>query len=230
MSLSNEERLQRIGTYAADLIEDGMLVGLGTGSTAAAMVDALGVRVREEGLKVIGVATSIATSNQASAAGIALKTLDSIDRLDMCIDGADEIDPEFNLVKGAGGALLFEKLVARRADKYVIISTDEKLVPKLGVRMPLPVEVVPIGWSHTAEAIRALGLEPELRRKDEKPFVSDGSHYILDCAWPESGLDPAKLGRDLKAITGVVDHGLFIDMANTIVTVNAEGEIQRQGA
>jgi len=227
MSLSTHERLQRIGTYAADLIEDGMLVGLGTGSTAAAMVDALGERVRD-GLKVIGVATSIATSNQASAAGIALKTLDSIDRLDMCIDGADEIDPEFNLVKGAGGALLFEKLVARRANHFVIISSNEKLVPRLGVRMPLPVEVVPIGWSHTAEEIRALGLVPELRRTEGNPFVSDGSHYILDCAWPESGLDAAQLARDLKAITGVVDHGLFIDMANTVVTIDADGDIDRR--
>lgn len=224
MTVSTQERLQRIGTFAADLVEDGMLVGLGTGSTAAAMVDALGARVRN-GLKVIGVATSIATSNQASALGIPLKTLDSIDFLDLCIDGADEIDPEFNLVKGAGGALLFEKLVARRAKHYVIISSDEKLVETLGTRMPLPVEVVPIGWIHTAEAIRELGMEPELRQKDGKAFVSDGSHYILDCAWPESGLDAEKLASDVKAITGVVDHGLFIGMADTVVTINAEGEI-----
>lgn len=227
MTLSSQDRLQRIGTYAADLVKDGMVVGLGTGTTAAAMVDALGARVHG-GLRVIGVATSIATSNQASKVGIGLKNLDDIDRLDMCIDGADEIDPDFNLTKGAGGALLFEKLVARRADRFIIISSDEKLVDSLGTRMPLPVEVISVGWKHTAEAISDLGMTPSLRRVEGRPFNSDGGHYILDCGWPESGLAAAKLADDLKAITGVVDHGLFIGMANSIVTINADGEINQQ--
>lgn len=225
MTLTSQDRLKLIGEHAANLVEDGMAVGLGTGSTAAAMVDALADRVKD-GLRVIGVATSIATANQASAAGIALKNLDDIDRLDLCIDGADEIDPELNVTKGAGGALLFEKLVARRANRYVIISSDEKMVSKLGTRMPLPVEVVPVGWTHTAEAIRALGLVPNLRKKDNAPYVTDGKHYILDCDWPESGLDAASLARDLKALTGVVEHGLFIDMADTVVTIAADGEIK----
>ena len=225
MGLSNQERLERIGKYSADLVEDGMLVGLGTGSTAAAMVDALGVRVREEGLRVIGVATSIATSNQASKVGIALKNLDDIDRLDLCIDGADEIDPACNLTKGGGGALLFEKLVARRANRYVIISTDEKLVDHLGDRFKLPVEVISIGWKHTAEEISALGLMPELRRENGSPFVTDGGHYILDCVWPEDKLDPLLLATDLKAIVGVVEHGLFNGMATSIVTIDEDGEI-----
>lgn len=228
MALSSQERLELIGTYAAGLVEDGMLVGLGTGSTAAAMVDALALRVREERLRVIGVATSMATSRQASAAGIALKHLDDIDRLDLCIDGADEIDPNFNLTKGGGGALLFEKLVARRANHYVIISADEKLVDRLGTRMELPVEVVSVGWTHTAEEIRGLGLSPTLRKKDGKTFVTDGGHYILDCEWPESGMDAPRLASDLKALTGVVDHGLFIDMANTVVTISADGEIDKR--
>lgn len=229
MALSTQERLQLIGKYAADLVQDGTVVGLGTGSTAAAMVDALGVRVREEGMKVIGVATSIATSNQASKVGIALKNLDDIDRLDICIDGADEIDPLGNLVKGAGGALLFEKLVARRANHYVIISAAEKLVDRLGVRMPLPVEVIPVGWRHTAQEIDVLGLVHELRRKDDNtPYVTDGGHYILDCTWPESGLDPVALAADLKMITGVVDHGLFINMANSIVTIEEDGKITQR--
>lgn len=225
MTLTSQDRLKLIGDHAANLVEDGMVVGLGTGSTAAAMVDALADRVKD-GLRVIGVATSIATANQASAAGIALKSLDDIDRLDLCIDGADEIDPELNVTKGAGGALLFEKLVARRANRYVIISSDEKMVTKLGTRMPLPVEVVPVGWTHTAETIRALGLVPNLRKKDNAPYVTDGKHYILDCDWPESGLDAASLARDLKALTGVVEHGLFIDMADTVVTIAADGEIK----
>lgn len=229
MALSNQERLERIGKYAAGLVEDRTIVGLGTGTTAAAMVDALGERIRDEGLRVVGVATSIATSNQASKVGIALKNLDDIDRLDICIDGADEIDPDFNLTKGGGGALLFEKLVARRANDYVIISSDEKVVDALGERFDLPVEVISVGWKHTAEGITALGLTPELRRKDDgRPFVTDGGHYIVDCKWPDGGLDPAKLATDLKALVGVVEHGLFIDMANTVVTIDAEGEIKQQ--
>ena len=228
MALTTPERLQLIGKYAADLVQDRTVVGLGTGSTAAAMVDALGVRVREEGLKIVGVATSIATSNQASKVGIALKNLDDVDRLDLCIDGADEIDPEFNLTKGGGGALLFEKLVARRANHYVIISTDEKVVESLGERFDLPVEVISVGWKHTAEEITALGLAPTLRRKDDRPFMTDGGHYILDCKWPDSGLDAAKLAVDLKALVGVVEHGLFINMANSIVTIDAEGEITQK--
>lgn len=228
MTLSNQERLERIGTYAAGLVKDRTVVGLGTGTTAAAMVDALGERVRNEGLKVVGVATSIATSNQASKVGIALKNLDDIDRLDMCIDGADEIDPDFNLTKGGGGALLFEKLVARRADHYVIISSDEKVVSRLGERFELPVEVISVGWKHTAEGITALGLTPTLRRKDGRPYMTDGGHYILDCKWPEGGLDSAKLAIDLKALVGVVEHGLFIGMADTVVTIDAEGEITQK--
>lgn len=228
MTLSNEERLKLIGKYAADLVEDRSLVGLGTGSTAAAMVDALGERVRNEGLKVVGVATSIATSNQASELGIPLKNLDDIDRLDICIDGADEIDSDGNLTKGGGGALLFEKLVARRANHYVIISADEKLVDHLGDRFDLPVEVVSVGWKHTAEEISALGLRPTLRRKDGTIFVTDGGHYILDCIWPETELDPIQLATNLKAIVGVVEHGLFNGMANSIVTINAAGEITQR--
>lgn len=220
--METAERLKRIGTYAANLVEDGMLVGLGTGSTAAAMVDALGERVRS-GLTLIGVATSNATSEQAKRYGITIVDLDKIDRLDMCIDGADEIDPQLNLTKGGGGALLFEKLVARRADHYVIISADEKLVDHLGDRFKLPVEVVPIGWVHTSAVVAALGLEPELREKDGKPYLTDGGHYILDCAWPEQGLDPAQLAVDLKAITGVVEHGLFIGMADTVTTIDGNG-------
>lgn len=228
MTLSDKERLRLIGEYAANLVEDGSLVGLGTGSTAAAMVDALGKRVQNEGLKIVGVATSIATSNQASKVGIALKNLDDIDRLDICIDGADEIDPDGNLTKGGGGALLFEKLVARRANHYVIISAAEKLVDHLGNRFDLPVEVVSVGWKHTAEEIAALGLQPTLRRKDGQTFVTDGGHYILDCVWPDSALDPIQLASDLKGIVGVVEHGLFNGMANSIITIDGDGEITQR--
>lgn len=229
--MDNAKRLAILGQEAASRVRDGMLVGLGTGSTAAAMVDALGQRVKE-GLSVTGVATSVATAEQAKALGIPLKELADIDRIDLCIDGADEIDPGLNLVKGRGGALLFEKLVARRADAYMIISTDEKLVEQLGSRMALPVEVVPIGWNHTAEAITELGLRPSLRRaEDDAPFVTDGGHFILDCDWPgQDAIDAGALAQALKLTTGVVDHGLFIDMATVALTIDARGEITEHTA
>ncbi len=225
MALSTAQRLERIGTAAARLVEDGMLVGLGTGSTAAAMVDALGTRV-QEGLAITAVATSLATRDQALALGIPVVSLDEIDRLDICIDGADEIDPDLNLTKGGGGALLFEKLVALRANTYVIISSDEKLVGHLGDRFKLPVEVVPVGWVHTNAAVKGLGLYPELRMANGEPYRTDGGHYILDCTWPQDKPDPAELATQLKAITGVVEHGLFIGMADTVMTINADGEIE----
>lgn len=224
--MNNEERLARLGIEAAGRVEDGMLVGLGTGSTAEAMVNALGERVAA-GLNITGVATSHVTADQATSLGIPLMLLEDIDRLDVCIDGADEIDPGLNLVKGRGGALLFEKLVARRADRYLIISTNEKLIDHLGSRMALPVEIVPVGWTHTAEGIVELNMRPVLRQKgDGSPYVTDGGHYIVDCAWPtDHQVDPGSLAEALKALTGVVDHGLFIGMADMALTIDEAGEI-----
>lgn len=226
MALDTTERVARLGKRAAALVQDGMTIGLGTGSTAAAMIDAVGRRVKE-GLEISAVPTSHATYDQATALGIPMVNLNDIDRLDLCIDGADEIDPGLAVVKGRGGALLFEKLVARRADRYVIISTDEKLVEHLGERMPLPVEVVPEGWYHTAQEISGLHLSPELRKgEDGEPFRTDGGHFILDCAWPgEDAVDPGSLAQALKLITGVVDHGLFIGMVDMTMTIDPEGEI-----
>lgn len=226
MPLETSERVALLGERAAAMVQDGMLVGLGTGSTAAAMIDALGARVRD-GLEVRAVPTSHATYEQATALGIPMANLNDIDRLALCIDGADEIDPGLGVVKGRGGALLFEKLVARRADRYVIIATDEKLVDHLGERMPLPVEIVPEGWFHTSQEIAGLHLEPELRKGDDgEPFRTDGGHFIVDCAWPgEETIDPGSLAQALKLITGVVDHGLFIGMVDMAITVDAEGEI-----
>lgn len=224
--MHSDERLAKIGEAAAGWVEDGMVVGLGTGSTAAAMVDALGRRVAE-GLTITGVATSTATAEQARALNIPLKELIDVDRLDLCIDGADEIDPGLNLVKGRGGALLFEKLVARRADRYLIVAASDKLVEHLGTRLPLPVEIVPMGWTHTADSLIDLHLRPRLRRnEDDSPFVTDGGHYIVDCHWPENHqVDPGSLASAIKARTGVVDHGLFIDMATNALTIDEEGDI-----
>lgn len=215
-------RMRLIGERAAAEVPDGSVIGLGTGSTADAMLDALGERIRH-GLRVTGVATSARTIARAHELGIPLKTLDEVDRLALCIDGADEIDPSLNLVKGRGGALLYEKLVARQADRFIIIASAEKLVDRLGTRLPLPVELVPFGWQHTARAIEHLGLSPVLRTNERgEPVVTDGGHYIVDCN--TSGIaDAPALATDLKRITGVVDHGLFINMAHFAITVDENG-------
>ncbi len=227
--MDDAERLRRIGERAAAEVPDGALVGLGTGSTADAMLVALGARVRD-GLRVTGVATSEATSSRASSLGIPLVSIDEVEALDLCIDGADEIDPLINVVKGRGGALLHEKLVAARAARLVIIASAEKLVSKLGTRLPLPVEIVPFGHTHTQRAIAAIGITPTLRlTTDGSPFVSDGRHYILDCE-THGIADPDGTARTLKAITGVVDHGLFVGMASFALTVDDAGAITEHHA
>lgn len=221
--MEGESRLDRIGAQAADEVSPGMIVGLGTGSTASAFVRALGQRVAA-GLSITGIPTSVETETLARSLNIPLTELDTVDTVDLCIDGADEIDPALNIVKGRGGALLFEKLVARRADRYIIIATEEKLVNQLGTRLPLPVEVVPLGWKHTARELERIGLQPVLRAGDDTPFVSDGGHYILDCE--TGGIENAReLASRIKAITGVVDHGLFIDMVDLAMTVDDAGRV-----
>jgi ribose 5-phosphate isomerase A len=217
-------RLARIGERAAAEVRDGALVGLGSGSTAEAMVSALGNRVAA-GLAVTGVTTSKRTSALATSLGIPLLSIDDIDTLDLCIDGADEIDPNLNVVKGRGGALLWEKLTARRAKRYVIIASSEKLVRQLGTRMPLPVEIVPYGWRQTSESLVPLDLHPVLRMDPSgDPYITDSGHYILDCA--TGGIDDvATLATAIKVLTGVVDHGLFIDMVDQVLTIDEVGEI-----
>lgn len=227
--MDDAQRLARIGERAAQLVEYGSIVGLGTGSTAEAMLHAVGKRV-SEGFAFSGVATSERTKSLARDYAIPLLDLNDVGSLDLCIDGADEIDPELNVVKGRGGALLYEKLVAERAERLVIIASAEKLVPQLGTRLPLPVEVVPFGHTHMQRAVARLGLIPTLRlASDGTPFVSDGGHYILDC---ETGgvNDPHQLASALKTITGVVDHGLFVGMATLALTIDTNGEITEHHA
>lgn len=228
--METADRLRLLGDAVAHRVMDDMLVGLGTGSTANAMIDALGARVAN-GLRFTGVATSRVTADRAGRLGIPLVDLAAVDRLDLCIDGADEIDPQLNVVKGRGGALLFEKLVARQAETYIIIAAAEKLVDRLGTHLPLPVEIVPLGWAATARLISETGLTPTLRMDGDAPFVTDGGHQIVDCAWPtDHQPDPRQLARDLKLTVGVVEHGLFIDMADLAMTVNEAGEITEHRA
>ncbi len=206
---------------AVAYVEDGMTLGLGTGSTAAHAVRLLGKRVRA-GLDVRGVPTSRATQALAEACGVPLATLDDVTRLDLTIDGADEVDPDLALIKGAGGALLREKIVASVSDRLVIVVDSSKLVERLGA-FDLPVEVTPFAVSVATPALEATGCRVTLRRGAEgAPFVTDEGNAMLDCAYGAID-DPRALAQRLNAIVGVVEHGLFLDMADTVIVGRAGG-------
>jgi ribose 5-phosphate isomerase A len=203
------EPKQAAALRALEEVEGGMLLGLGTGSTAAYFIDALGERFRG-GLQVTAVATSKASAEQAGGFGIPL--LENVDRpIDLTVDGADQIDPRLNLVKGLGGALLREKVVAAASNRMMVIATEDKLVPRLD-HGPLSVEVLPLLWERTAATISALGLEPSLRPAGQAPFISDNGNLILDCQL-NGALEPAQLAAALDAIPGVIGHGLFLGIA-----------------
>lgn len=217
--------LKRIaGEKAAEFVEDGMVVGLGTGSTVYWTLRRLGERVRE-GLRIRGIPTSRQTERIAVSLGIPLTGFDEVTEVDLAVDGADEIGPGFDLIKGGGGALLREKLVAAASRRFIVVAAESKLVPHLGA-FPLPVEVVPFAWQTTA---RRIGGQARLREADGKPFVTDNGNYILDCAYGKIDA-PAELARSLKAIPGVVEHGLFIGMADTVVVGAPDGaRVLRRG-
>src|SRR5687768_1786591 len=217
---------QRAGFKAAEFVEDGMRVGLGTGSTAFWVVARLGERVREEGLRVRCVPTSRRTEEQALSLGIPLVSLGEAVELDLAIDGADEIGPGLALVKGGGGALLREKLVASAARRFVVVADASKRVEVLG-RFPLPVEVVPFAWELTARRVAAVTrAEPVLRRAEGgEVYLTDNGNYVLDCRCGEIP-DPARTERELKALTGVVESGLFVGMADLAVVSTDDDDVE----
>lgn len=208
------------GEAAAALVESGMRLGLGTGSTVYWTLGALARRA-SAGLRVTAVATSRATEALARELGIPLADIDAGGALDLGIDGADEVSPALDLIKGGGGALLREKLVALQCRRRVIVVDRSKLVPRLGAR-PLPVEVVAFGWRATAERIRSLGGEPTLRTAQGRPLVTDEGHYILDSTFGPID-DPAHLERALKGLAGVVESGLFVGLADLVLVGDAHG-------
>lgn len=221
MPLDQAAQKALAGRRAAEAVQDGMVVGLGTGSTAAALLEALGQRVRD-GLRFTGVPTSEATARRAAELGIPLATLEERPGLDLDIDGADEVDPRGELIKGLGGALLREKIVACAARRLLIMVDESKLVGRLGEKAPVPVEVVRFGWTCTAQALRALGAVPVLRGGTASPFLTDGGNLVLDCRFP-AGADLVALAGPLKATVGVVEHGLFTGMRPTIVVARGDG-------
>jgi ribose 5-phosphate isomerase A len=227
-ALVNMEELKRQAAgRALEFVRDGMKLGLGTGSTAKHFVELLGERVRA-GLDVIGVPTSEATRAQAVSCGIRLTTLDEIDRLDLTVDGADEIDPSLNLIKGGGGALLREKIVAAASDRMIVIADESKWVDVLG-RFPLPVEVIPFGLAATQRGIGLAfaqsGVSGQMvvrKGKDGHVFVTDGGHWIVDAHLGHIS-DVRRLAGLLSAIPGVVEHGLFVGLASTAMLASSQG-------
>jgi ribose 5-phosphate isomerase A len=212
---------------ALEDVRDGMKLGLGTGSTARHFVDLLGEKVRA-GMMVIGVPTSEATRAQAESCGIALTTLDEVDRLDLTVDGADEVDPALDLIKGGGGALLREKIVAAASDRMIVIADETKWVDALG-RYPLPVEVVPFGLGATQRAMErafaAAGVSGQMslrKGKDGHVFVTDGGHWIVDGHLGRI-VDVPRLAGLLNAIPGVVESGLFVGLASMVILAGANG-------
>lgn len=224
--ISLEERIARLATHVAQELPTVGVIGLGSGSTAEAVVRALGKRIAATPtFNAVCVATSNNTARLATSLGIPLRDLSEVDSIDLGFDGADEIDPELNLVKGRGGALLYEKLVAGICRDYTVVSSDEKLVSRLGTRLPLPVEVIHYGWIHTRRRLANLGLTPELRGGKENPFRTDAGNVILDCT-PDPGLDLLALAPQIKAVTGVVEHGVFPGIAHRAIVVDAEGSVR----
>ena len=222
-----DELKRQAAARALEHVRDGMKLGLGTGSTAKHFVDLLGERVRA-GLKIVGVPTSEATRLQATQCGVPLTTLDEVDRLDLTIDGADEIDAALNLIKGGGGALLREKIVAAASDRMIVIADESKWVDTLG-RFPLPVEVIPFGLKATQRAIGKAFAETgnsgqmmARNGKDGHVFVTDGGHWIVDAQLGRIS-DAPRLAGLLTSIPGVVEHGLFIGLASTVVLAGAQG-------
>jgi ribose 5-phosphate isomerase A len=225
MSTDSDRRKQEAARRALEFVKPGMKLGLGTGTTARHFVDLVGERVKA-GLEVRCVATSEATETQAKGLGIPLATLDDLLELDLTVDGADEIDPKLRLIKGGGGALLREKIVAAASKRMAVVADSTKLVAELGA-FPLPVEVVPFGLAstrrHIERALAKLGLSGPIRLRGEpSPFVTDGGHYILDCALGAIA-EPELLGKTLSLIPGVVEHGLFVGFARTAIIAGAEG-------
>jgi ribose 5-phosphate isomerase A len=220
-----DEWKRMAGEEAAKAIEPGMAIGIGTGTTAEYLVRALARRL-QEGLTIAGaVATSQATEQLATDLGVPLSTLDTFPELDLAIDGADEIDPQLSLIKGGGGALLREKIVASASRRFIVIADTTKLVAKLGTRVPLPVEVVPFAVTPVRRRLEQLCASVQLRQRNSQTFITDNGNVILDCFFPDGIDDPALLDLQIHGITGVVETGLFLRMAERAI-VGGTGGVQ----
>ena len=232
---------QAAGDAAAALVTDGMRLGLGTGSTTAFAIEALGRRVRDEGLRVAGVPTSFAAERLAREHGVPLLTLDDlgldalapgVPALDLALDGADEVDPDLNLVKGRGGAHVREKVVASLAARFVVLADASKRVARLGTTMPVPVEVLPMAAAAVARSLRGLGAEATLREGSGKdgPVVTDQGLWILDARFPDGIADAHALSVAIDTLPGVLGHGLFLGLATDVLVGHTDGRVEHDQA
>ena len=220
MTLLIDEYKQAAAEKALELVQDGMLVGLGTGSTARYFTEGVG-RLVASGMTVRAVPTSRATAELAAEVGIPIVT-ELIGQLDLTVDGADEVDPALNLIKGRGGALAREKLVAQASKRFVVVVDESKLVKELGAGV-LPVEVLPFLWRSTAERLASLGVSLVVRGGEDSPYITDNGNLILDLTVEAGIKDPARFATELKGVTGVVEHGLFVGMTDTVIVAGPEG-------
>ena len=222
-----EELKKMAGIHAAGYVKNGMKVGLGTGSTVKYTILELGRRIREDGLKISCVPTSISTEELSIEQGISLHELASLEGLDLVIDGADEFDENLTLIKGGGGALVREKIIAQASDKMIIVADDSKKVSKLG-KFPLPVEVIIFSWKETRRKISEITnidlsrINRRMNHETDEPMITDNGNYILDLSLEEID-EPLKLESELIQLAGVLDCGLFCGIANTVVLANPEG-------
>ena len=221
--MSSQALKQQAAETASEWVESGMIVGLGTGSTAIFATRRIAERIGTGELgDILAVPTSLATEAAAIELGIPLTTLAKHPRVDITIDGADEVDPDLNVIKGGGGALLREKIVAQVTERLVIVVDDSKLSTQLGTRFFVPVEVIPFSWESQAAFLEAQGAEAILRQDGDQPYQTDQGNIILDCHFGPIA-DPAALAQRLNARAGIVEHGLFIGMTSDVVVAGAEG-------
>ena len=222
-----DEQKKRVGEAVAQMVEDGMRLGVGTGSTAAFAIAALAERMRREGLRLMGVPTSFASERLMREQGIPVTTLDETPDLDLAFDGADEFDADLNLIKGRGAAQTREKIVAAQARRFVVLVDASKRVARLGQKMPVPVEVLPMAVTPVEKKLRALGLDPHLRMGQRKdgPVITDQGLWVLDAHAPDGLADPPALAAALDAMPGVLDHGLFLGMATDVLVGEPDGTV-----
>jgi ribose 5-phosphate isomerase A len=227
-TVANDQEKEAAARASLRFVRDGQIVGLGTGSTAAYFIQLLGDAVKN-GLRVRGIPSSVRSREQAASLGIPLTTLDECQEIDVTVDGADEVDPELRLIKGGGGALLREKIVASATKQLVIVADATKRVPVLG-RFPLPVEVIKFAQAVVVKKIEALGAKVSVRREAEgRPYLTDENNHILDCRFEQIS-DAARLARQLSDMPGVVEHGLFIGMASVVLVANGSEIVELRRA
>jgi ribose 5-phosphate isomerase A len=221
--LEPEDMKKMAAEKAVEYVEDGLVVGLGTGSTVEYTLKKLGEMVKD-GLKITGIPSSLKTKKLAAEYGIPLADIDEYPEIDLTIDGADEVDSNLNLIKGGGGALTREKIIAYHSKKEIIVVDETKIVKGLGCDFPLPVEVTKYGWVATKKSLEDLGCVAELRKIIDEPFITDNSNYILDCDFGKID-EPSYLEKEINLIPGVVENGLFIDLVDEVIVGSKQGII-----